>query len=141
MIDLKQLREDPDRFKQAARDKNMDIDVERLVVLDEKMRRLRHDAETRRSEQKKISKEIKGLNKAVRNYDSYKVLEESVKAMLTSLPLVSDLHHPAMRERHWQQLMVATGKHFVKDEKFNLGDLLALDGVVRPAARADELLA
>ena len=25
--------------------------------------------------------------------------------MLTSLPLVSDLHHPAMRERHWQQLM------------------------------------
>lgn len=25
--------------------------------------------------------------------------------MLTSLPLVSDLHHSAMRERHWQQLM------------------------------------
>ena len=25
--------------------------------------------------------------------------------MLTSLPLVQELHHPAMRERHWQQLM------------------------------------
>ena len=34
-----------------------------------------------------------------------RLLEETLKAMLTSLPLVSDLHHPAMRERHWQQLM------------------------------------
>ncbi len=33
------------------------------------------------------------------------MLEESLKAMLTSLPLVQELHHPAMRERHWQQLM------------------------------------
>lgn len=27
--------------------------------------------------------------------------------MLTSLPLVSELHHPAMRPRHWTQLMRA----------------------------------
>ena len=27
--------------------------------------------------------------------------------MLTSLPLVSELHHPAMRDRHWTQLMRA----------------------------------
>ncbi len=33
------------------------------------------------------------------------MLEESLKAMLTSLPLVQELHHSAMRERHWQQLM------------------------------------
>jgi len=32
-------------------------------------------------------------------------LEEAVKAMLTSLPLVSELRHPAMRTRHWRQLM------------------------------------
>ena len=35
----------------------------------------------------------------------HRLLEERLKAMLTSLPLVSDLHHPAMRERHWSQLM------------------------------------
>jgi len=33
-----------------------------------------------------------------------------VKALLTSLPLVSELHHPSMRERHWKQLMRATGR-------------------------------
>ena len=32
-------------------------------------------------------------------------LEDSLKAMQTLLPLVSDLHHPAMRPRHWKQLM------------------------------------
>ncbi|KAA6419077.1 MAG: flagellar outer dynein arm heavy chain beta [Trebouxia sp. A1-2] len=54
------------------------------------------------------------------------LLEERLKAMLTSLPLVSDLHHPAMRERHWKQLMKATGKNFIMDSKFNLGNLLEL---------------
>ena len=78
-------------------------------------------------ESKKLQKEVKQLNKNVRNFEVYKLLEGSIKAMLTSLPLVSDLHHPAMRERHWKQLMRATGKNFVMDEKFNLGDLLALE--------------
>lgn len=38
-----------------------------------------------------------------------------------------DLHHPAMRDRHWKQLMHATGKDFVMDEKFSLGNLLELE--------------
>lgn len=38
-----------------------------------------------------------------------------------------DLHHPAMRERHWKMLMQTTGKHFVMDDRFCLGDLLALE--------------
>lgn len=41
----------------------------------------------------------------MRNYEVYRSLEEACKAMLTSLPLVQELHHPAMRERHWQLLM------------------------------------
>ena len=47
--------------------------------------------------------------------------------MLTSLPLVQDLHHPAMRERHWKMLMAATGKSFAVDARFCLGDLIALE--------------
>lgn len=37
---------------------------------------------------KKMAKDVKGLNKAVRNYEVFRLLEESIKAMLTSLPLV-----------------------------------------------------
>ncbi len=40
---------------------------------------------------------------------------------------LQDLHHPAMRDRHWKMLMQTTGKQFVMDDKFCLGDLLALE--------------
>lgn len=39
-----------------------------------------------------------------------RLLEEALRAMLTSLPLVSELHHPAMRSRHWTQLMRARAR-------------------------------
>ncbi len=39
-------------------------------------------------ETKKLAKDVKSLNKAVRNYEVYRLLEEALKAMLTSLPLV-----------------------------------------------------
>ena len=58
MIDLRQLRADPDRFKRGARDKGIDVDVERLLKLDEQRRALLADHESRRAEQKKLSKEI-----------------------------------------------------------------------------------
>ncbi|KAF6251999.1 flagellar outer dynein arm heavy chain beta [Scenedesmus sp. NREL 46B-D3] len=74
-----------------------------------------------------LVEETKKLTKDVRNYEVYRLLEEALKAMLTSLPLVQDLHHPAMRDRHWKMLMQTTGKHFTMDEKFCLGDLLALE--------------
>lgn len=63
----------------------------------------------------------------MRNYEVFRLLEEGLKAMMTSLPLVNDLHHPAMRERHWKMLMQLTGKVFIMDDKFSLGDLLALE--------------
>ena len=36
-------------------------------------------------------------------------LEKTVRNMLTSLKAVSELQNPAIRDRHWQQLMTATG--------------------------------
>lgn len=63
---------------------------------------------------------LQTLNKGVRNWDTYKLLEDAVKALLTALPLVADLHHPSMRERHWKQLMRTTGVCFNMDDKFNL---------------------
>ncbi|MCA9289640.1 MAG: serine--tRNA ligase [Phycisphaerales bacterium] len=58
MIDLKRLREDPDRFKAGARDKNIDVDIEHVLRLDERRRQLMTEQEVRRAEQKKISKVV-----------------------------------------------------------------------------------
>ncbi|MEC7352569.1 MAG: hypothetical protein VYD99_05530, partial [Planctomycetota bacterium] len=58
MIDLKQLREDPDHFREAARAKGIVVDVDRLLELDEARRTLVAEQESLRSEQKRISKEM-----------------------------------------------------------------------------------
>ena len=58
MIDLKALRADPDRFKLGAEAKGIDVDIERLLELDEQRRTLLAGQESKRAEQKKLSKEI-----------------------------------------------------------------------------------
>eukprot|EP01052_Picozoa_sp_SAG31_P009142 SAG31_NODE_475_length_15172_cov_4.834273_2_plen_742_part_00 len=75
---------------------------------------------------KKLTKIVRSLDKFVKNWNIFKGIEDTVKNMMTSLPLVSDLAHPSMRERHWKLLMKATGKNFTMDDSFSLGDLLAL---------------
>jgi len=57
MIDLKQLRDDPERFREGASLKNMRVDIDRLLDLDVQRRDLMTRAEGLRSEQKKLAKE------------------------------------------------------------------------------------
>eukprot|EP00882_Tetradesmus_deserticola_P010125 GHRQ01010697.1.p1 GENE.GHRQ01010697.1~~GHRQ01010697.1.p1 ORF type:complete len:387 (+),score=127.04 GHRQ01010697.1:1021-2181(+) len=57
---------------------------------------------------KQFVKEVKLLPKTVRDEDVFKGLDSMVKNFLVSVPLVADLRSPAMRDRHWQQLMEAT---------------------------------
>jgi dynein heavy chain, axonemal len=54
-------------------------------------------------------------------------MDAFLKNLMTTVPLVSDLRSPAMRPRHWKLLMDATKKPFTMDDKFKLGDLLALE--------------
>lgn len=48
------------------------------------------------------------LDKEMRGWDTYAGLESTVKNTLTSLKAVGELQNPAIRERHWDQLMVST---------------------------------
>jgi len=57
MIDLKALRENPQRFKDGCAKKNYSVDIDQLLALDEKRRSLTTQQESLRAEQKKLSKE------------------------------------------------------------------------------------
>lgn len=64
----------------------------------------------------------------MRDEDVFRGTDDSVKNFLTSVPLVADLRSPAMRDRHWEQLMDATKVKFdVNDPSFKLDDLLKLE--------------
>lgn len=56
--------------------------------------------------------EIWSLDKEVRVWDAYAGLEGMVKDMMTSLRAVAELQSPALRDRHWHQLMKAVGVSF-----------------------------
>ena len=77
---------------------------------------------------KACDKEVRSLTKAIKGRDVFGGLQTYVKNFMVSIPLVADLRSPAMRDRHWQQLMETTGTSFnVNDPAFRLADLLALE--------------
>jgi hypothetical protein len=49
------------------------------------------------------------MPKVVKQSTAWSGVDTLVKNFLASLPLVSDLHHPSMRDRHWDALRAATG--------------------------------
>ncbi|KAG8432457.1 hypothetical protein GDO86_016919 [Hymenochirus boettgeri] len=77
-------------------------------------------------ELRRFAKEMKTLDKEVRTWHVYLGLESMVKNLLTSLRAVNELQNPAVRKRHWLQLMSKTGVRFTMNEETVLGDLLAL---------------
>ncbi|XP_034877289.1 dynein heavy chain 11, axonemal [Mirounga leonina] len=77
-------------------------------------------------ELRRFAKEIWSLDKEVRVWDAYAGLESTVKDMAASLRAVMELQSPALRGRHWHQLMKATGVRFSINEATTLADLLAL---------------
>lgn len=66
------------------------------------------DVENMDIECKKFAKEIRMLDKEMRSWDTYMGLDATVKNTLTSLKAVGELQNPAIRERHWNQLMKST---------------------------------
>uniref|UniRef100_A0A7N6A473 Dynein heavy chain 9, axonemal n=1 Tax=Anabas testudineus TaxID=64144 RepID=A0A7N6A473_ANATE len=76
---------------------------------------------------KRFSKDIRGLDKEVRAWEAFTGLDSRVKNLLTSLRAVAELQNPAIRARHWHQLMAATGVRFTMDQETTLADLLQLN--------------
>jgi seryl-tRNA synthetase len=58
MIDLKDLRENPAKYREGCRKKGMTVDIDRLLALDEQRRSLATERDNLRGEQGKIEKEL-----------------------------------------------------------------------------------
>lgn len=75
---------------------------------------------------KNFSKNIRSLDKEMRSWDAYTGVEDQIKNMMTSLRAVNELQNPAIRDRHWAQLMAATKVKFDMNDGTTLEDLLKL---------------
>ncbi len=86
MLDIKQIKENPQFFKDrlATRGKDFSAEIDRLLELDEKRRSLIADTEAKKAEQNKISKSIPQLKKEGKDtapiFAEMKALSDEVKA-------------------------------------------------------------
>jgi seryl-tRNA synthetase len=62
MIDIRQIRDDPEKFKKAARDKNFNVDIDRLVYLDKIISDSKKKLQEIATLKNQISKEIPNLS-------------------------------------------------------------------------------
>ncbi len=72
MIDIKLLRENPEKIKKAVQDRGFKIDIEKILELDRKRRKLIQEIEGMKAEQKKIGRE---------QIEKAKNLKEKIKKM------------------------------------------------------------
>ncbi|KAK0087408.1 hypothetical protein PV325_001063 [Microctonus aethiopoides] len=85
------------------------------------------DVEGMDQECKKLIQELRLLDKESRSWELYYYIEAQVKNMMSSLRTVSELQNPAIKDRHWQQLMAETKVKFTMEDKTTLEDLLKLE--------------
>jgi len=62
MIDIKQIRENPDKFKKAAKDKHFDVDIDRLLDLDSQLLSVKKQLQDISTDKNRIGKAIPRLS-------------------------------------------------------------------------------
>ena len=62
MIDIKQIRENPEKFKKAAKDKHFDVDIDRLLDLDSQLLSIKKQLQDISTDKNRIGKSIPRLS-------------------------------------------------------------------------------
>lgn len=101
MLDINFIRENQELIKEAARKKCLEFDVQKLLEIDDRRRRLLSAIETRRAEQNKASEKIASASTDEERED----LIASMKSVKEALADDESAFKKIVRE--WQILMVA----------------------------------
>jgi seryl-tRNA synthetase len=104
MLDIKFIRENPEKVKEALTHKNVTgVDVDRLIELDQKRRSLLSEVERRQAEQNRNSDEV-ARAKAERNESAVRtLLERAVEIKVEIQKLQPDLE---FTQREYDELML-----------------------------------
>ena len=85
------------------------------------------NAESMDSDCKKFAKEIRSLDKEMRTWDTFIGIDNDIKNLITALRAVTELQNQSIRDRHWNELMQATGVVFTMSDDTTFAELLALN--------------
>jgi len=90
MIDIKNIRSDPQRFKDAAKAKGFDVDIDKLLQIDEALKSQKHQLQDTATEKNNIGKSIPkldGKEKAIKLHrlSELKIIEININANIKNL--------------------------------------------------------
>lgn len=60
----------------------------------------------------RIGKSVIKLGRDIKSWPVWAWIKDVIDAFKRTMPLITDLRNPAMRERHWESLMDEVGKRF-----------------------------
>lgn len=70
MLDIKLLRQEPDKIREALKNRWNDLDITPAIELDKKRREILADVEAKKAKQNEISKKVPAMKKAGENTDA-----------------------------------------------------------------------
>ncbi|MDD3399980.1 MAG: serine--tRNA ligase [Candidatus Pacebacteria bacterium] len=91
MLDIKFIRQNPEKVKEGIAKKRADVDIDRLLELDEEKRQLLAQSESLRAEQKKLGKEqiekAQAVKAEIKNIDpKLAEIEKELDSLLRQIP-------------------------------------------------------
>lgn len=85
MLDIKVLRQEPEKIKEALKKRNNDLDITPAIALDSKRREILADVEEKKAKQNAISKQIPQMKKAGEDtseiFKEMKELSDNIKVL------------------------------------------------------------
>lgn len=111
VLDIKFIRQNPDSVKKATKDKGVDVDVDALLALDEKRRKMLQELEQLRAEQNKASKSV---GKVPDNIEALRKLKEDIKAIETDVRVSDEKFRElmyAVPNIPWEDVPIGTSEN------------------------------
>jgi seryl-tRNA synthetase len=99
MLDIRFIRENTDLVKEGARKKRVEVDIDRLLQVDEERKALMREIEERRAEQNRASKQI-----VLAKGEEKEKLIEGMQHLKSGLAELEEKLGPVIQE--WQKLML-----------------------------------
>ena len=141
MHNIKEIRENPDKFKENLKKRQVDIDVKKIISLDEKNRKLIQQKEILEKEKKDISKskdkslfeKSKEISKKISQYSKEQSdIKNDLNQILESIPNIALEDVPVGKDETFNKEVSVNGKlpefkfkpksHYEIGEKLNMLD-------------------
>ncbi len=157
MLDVKIIRENTDKVKErlASRGKSFDVEIDKIIALDDERRAIIFDVENKKAEQNKVSKEIpmmkksgqdtteimakmKSLSEEIKNSDiKLNEIQEELRDIILTIPNIPSERTPigTSEEDNQEVRKFGTPREFEFEPKahWDIGEML---GILDPATAA-----